>query len=295
MKDVIQNRLNIYNPKTPDEEINALKEITQEIALYSLYKAGFFQKACFLGGTNLRIVHGLDRFSEDLDFSTINSNPGFQLLPYLEQALIHMNAYGYKLTIDGKDRASKAIQSRFIKDDSIKKILTFQYVQDPRAKIKIKIEIDTNPPAGANNILEYVTFPMEFPVSSYDLPTLMSGKLHALLCRPYPKGRDWFDFLWYTSNKVKPNLLFLKNALFQLGPWKGEELKLDLDFLKNELNLKIKTIDWKDISIDVRKFISSERAETLNLWGVEFFNKMVCKLDHTLTKTDAVLSKNGRK
>jgi predicted nucleotidyltransferase component of viral defense system len=279
MKDIIQKRLQKYNPTSPDEELNALKEITQEVALYSLYKAGFFQNACFLGGTSLRILHGLDRFSEDLDFSLWKPDQNFSLDNYLDKAMVYMNAYGYDLSFDKKDLSDKAVQSRFLKDDSIKNVLTFQHIQDTRSKIKIKIEIDTNPPVGADKSVEYVNFPLDFPVAAYDLKSCMSGKIHALLCRPYVKGRDWFDLLWYISEEVRPNMLFLKNALFQMGPWKGIEIELNEKIIKDELQKKIINNDWNDIKFDVRKFLKPERAEALELWSVEFFEKKLSKLN----------------
>ncbi|MBC7429447.1 MAG: nucleotidyl transferase AbiEii/AbiGii toxin family protein [Bacteriovorax sp.] len=277
MKDIIQKRLEKYNPLGQDEELNALKEITQEVALYSLYKAGFFQDACFLGGTSLRILHGLDRFSEDLDFSLWKKDQEFSLDDYLDKAMVYMNAYGYDLSFDKKDLSDKAVQSRFIKDDSIKNVLTFKHFQDTRSKIKIKIEIDTNPPIGADRSVEYVNFPLDFPVSAYDLKSCMSGKIHALLCRPYVKGRDWYDLLWYISESVSPNLVFLKNALFQMGPWKGIEIELNENFIKNELQKKIQSLDWNDVKFDVRKFLKPEKAETLDLWSIEFFEKKIIK------------------
>lgn len=278
MKDIIQKRLEKYNPSGQDEELNALKEITQEVALYSLYKAGFFQNAYFLGGTSLRILHGLDRFSEDLDFSLWKEDHEFSLDDYLDKAMVYMNAYGYDLSFDKKDLSDKAVQSRFIKDDSIKNVLTFQHIKDTRSKIKIKIEIDTNPSVGADRTVEYVDFPLDFPVSAYDLKSCMSGKIHALLCRPYVKGRDWYDLLWYISESVSPNLVFLKNALFQMGPWKGIEIELNEKFIKSELQKKIQGLDWNDIKFDVRKFLKPEKAETLELWSTEFFNKKLLKL-----------------
>lgn len=278
MKDIIQRRLEKYNPSGQDEELNALKEITQEVALYSLYKAGFFQNACFLGGTSLRILHGLDRFSEDLDFSLWKKDQKFSLDNYLDKAMVYMNAYGYDLSFDKKDLSDMAIQSRFIKDDSIKNVLTFKHVQDTRSKIKIKIEIDTNPPVGADKTAENVNFPMDFPVAAYDLKSCMSGKIHALLCRPYVKGRDWYDLLWYISESVSPNLVFLKNALFQMGPWKGIEIELDEKFIKDKLQEKIESLEWRDIKFDVRKFLKPEKAETLELWSTEFFTKKLLRL-----------------
>lgn len=271
MKDLIQKRLEEYNAQSKEEELNALKEITQEVALYSLHKAGFFNEACFIGGTALRILHGLDRFSEDLDFSLIRPTPTFSLDTYLKKSMQEMNAYGYDLSIDEKDLSDKNIQSRFLKDDSIKNVLTFKHAQDLRSKIKIKIEIDTNPPEAATLKSEYVDFPMDFQVQSYDLPSLMSGKLHALLCRPFVKGRDWYDFSWYVTKGITPNYAQLTNALFQLGPWKGQNITVDEPFLREQLREKIETLKWKDVANDVRKFLRPAKAETLDLWNEDFF------------------------
>lgn len=279
MKDIIQNRLdNVYEIKTAEDKLNALKEITQEVALYALYKAGFFEKACFIGGTCLRIVHSLDRFSEDLDFSTKRPESHFDLDAYLEKAIKVMEPYGYNLTIDEKDLSDKSVQSRFLKDDSIKKILTFKHRQDPRQKIKIKVEIDTQPPLGAIDKVEYIDFPDDFQILAYDIPSLMSGKIHALLCRSYSKGRDWYDFSWYVKNNYSPNLKFLENALNQLGPWKGHNLEISEIFLKKALIQKVQSIDWNDVKEDVRKFLGPDKAKSIELWSPEFFESKVKKL-----------------
>jgi len=280
VKDIIQKRLEThYELNTAEDELNALKEITQEVALYALYKVGFFEKACFMGGTCLRIVHSLDRFSEDLDFSTRKVDLNFKLDEYLEKAMDIMNPYGYGLTIDEKDLADKSVQSRFLKDDSIKKVLTFKHKQDERQKIKIKVEIDTNPPEGAVEKTEFIDFPEDFQILAYDLPSLMSGKLHALLCRTYEKGRDWYDYSWYVKNNCSPNLKLLENALKQLGPWKGKDIQVDEKFLKDELVGKIESLDWEDIKKDVRKFLSPEKAQSLNIWSSAFFKSKVTKMN----------------
>jgi len=283
MKDIVERRLETYNLKTKEDEINALKEITQEILLYSFYKIGMFEKVCFLGGTNLRIIHGLQRFSEDLEFATTKKDTTFDLHSFLNEALVHINAYGYELSVDKKPPIAKTVQGLFLKDNSIKKILTFKFLQDKRAKIKIKVEVDTNPPEGADNTIEYVDFPFDFPVSSHDLPTLMAGKIHALLCRPYCKGRDWFDFLWYMSRKVAVNMTFLENALHQTGPWSKGKPKVDLTFVSTELKNKIDSIDWKDIRADVRRFLSADGAKSLESWGVPLFTSKLPILSHGLT------------
>lgn len=279
MKDIVQKRLDSYNPTNSNEELNALKEITQEISLYALYKTGFFQQASFIGGTSLRILHGLERFSEDLDFSTHQKDENFNLDSYLENAISYMNAYGYDLSIAGGENADKNIKSRFLKDDSIKKILTFQHSQDFRSKIKVKVEVDINPPLGATHKIEYVDFPLNFPVVAFDLPSLMSGKLHALLCRPFNKGRDWFDFLWYITNKTKPNYELLSNALFQLGPWKEKKIKVGEVWIKEELQNKIEKIDWKETSNDVKQFLKPNWIESLKHWNTDFFQDRVKKLN----------------
>lgn len=280
MKDIIQKRLEThYELNTAEDELNALKEITQEVALYALYKVGFFERAYFMGGTCLRIVHSLDRFSEDLDFSTRKVDPNFKLDEYLEKAIDIMSPYGYGLTIDEKDLADKSVQSRFLKDDSIKKVLTFKHKQDERQRIKIKVEIDTNPPEGAVEKTEFIDFPEDFQILAYDLPSLMSGKLHALLCRTYGKGRDWYDYSWYVKNNCSPNLKLLENALKQLGPWKGKDIQVDGKFLKDTLVGKIESLDWEDIKKDVRKFLSPEKAQSLDIWSSDFFKSKVKKMN----------------
>jgi predicted nucleotidyltransferase component of viral defense system len=279
VKDLIQSRLDTrYALKTAEDELNALKEITQEVALYALREVGFFEKACFIGGTCLRIIHGLDRFSEDLDFSTREIDPEFDLDSYLVKALEIMRPYGYGLTIDEKDLKEKNIQSRFLKDDSIKKVLTFKHKHDQRQKIKIKVEIDTAPPTGAIERREFIDFPDDGQILSYDLTSLMAGKIHALLCRSFTKGRDWYDFSWYVKNNQAPNLVLLENAMNQFGPWKDQGIHVSEKFLKDSLVEKVRSLDWDDVKNDVRKFLSPDKAKSLELWNAEFFESKVLKL-----------------
>jgi predicted nucleotidyltransferase component of viral defense system len=279
VKDIIQRRLEShYELKTAEDELNALKEITQEVALYALNQVGFFEKASFMGGTCLRIIHSLDRFSEDLDFSTREIEQELPLDDYLERAMEVMKPYGYDLTIDSKDLDNKSVKSRFLKDESIKKILTFKHKHDQRKKIKIKVEIDTSPPQGATENIEFVDFPEDFQVVVYDLPSLMAGKLHALLCRPYSKGRDWYDFSWYVKNNCSPNLRLLENSLKQLGPWMNRNIHFDSEFIKKTLIEKIDSLDWDDIKADVRVFLMPDKAKSLDIWSAEYFKSKVKKM-----------------
>ena len=144
-----------------------------------------------------------------------------------------------------------------------------------KVKVKIKIEIDTTPPAGATEKSEYVDFPDDFQILAHDLPSLMSGKIHALLCRPYTKGRDWYDFSWYIKNKHFPNLILLENALNQLGPWREKNIKVDKLFLRDALFEKIDSLNWDDVKRDVRKFLSPEKAKSLEIWSADFFKSKV--------------------
>ena len=277
MKDIIQTKLISYNSQTAEDEENALKEITQEVVLYALHQSGFFQEARFQGGTCLRIVHGLDRFSEDLDFALTMPNPNFDLETYLQASTKILAAYGYNIEVAGKDRASN-VRTRFLKDDSIKRLLNFSYYADAKSKIKIKVEIDINPPTGAINEVAFVDFPTDFAIAVHDLPSLFAGKCHALLCREYTKGRDWYDFSWYVSKGVKPNRPLLSSALYQTGPWQGQSFELSDSALQKMLLERIGEINWSNAVKDVAKFLRPEKRTTTALWAEPFFAAKVEKM-----------------
>lgn len=278
MNDVIQQKLKSYDPSSSREEENALKEISQEVILYALKQSGFFEHAVFLGGTCLRIVHGLDRFSEDLDFSLKKADPAFEFSFYIEKIAEVMELYGYEIKVSGKDKTDSNIKSRFLKDESIKKILSFKHIQDSRRKIQIKVEIDVNPPSYSGIESNYLDFPTEFMIITHDLPSLMAGKCHALLCREYTKGRDWYDFLWYIRNNIKLNRAMLADALNQEGPWKGLSENVLNNWILEKLELRIKNLNWEEARRDVEIFLSNEKKETLKLWSEDFFLKRLKKM-----------------
>lgn len=269
---IIQDKLDSYQCASTQEEDYALKEITQELILSSLYNAGFFKRAAFQGGTALRILYGLRRFSEDLDFALLEPDQKFDLSSYLSSVNGELKAFGYDIKIEGRSSAS-ALQHTFLKDDSLGRLLNVQYPKSdgPKRTLKIKLEVDTNPPAGAKAETKFLDFPINFSVTTHDLPSLFAGKSHALLCRDYVKGRDWFDFLWYVGQKVKPNLDFLSHALHQLGPWKGKNLKVDMKFYGKEMANKINEIDWKKAKVDVERFLRPVDLKSLELWNEDFF------------------------
>lgn len=277
MKDLIQKQLEKYAAGTEQDEENALKEITQEICLYALSKTGFFERAAFQGGTCLRIVHGVDRFSEDLDFS-LREPQRFDVVPYLTQTAKLMSAYGYELEIGGEEKADKSVQTRFLKDDSIKKIVSFKHLRDFRKKINIKIEVDTNPPLMAHDEAKFLDFPTDYSILCHDVPTLFSGKIHALLCRPHVKGRDWYDFNWYLSQRVEANYPYLSAALKQAGPWKGKKITTDKAWLTKALIQKVNETNWRKVIEDVSPFIKPHKLEEIEeLWSAAFFEMKIRK------------------
>lgn len=268
---IIKTRLEHYPIHTPDEEENALKEILQDMALYALSTTDFFSKALFQGGTALRILYGLPRFSEDLDFILQQPNKHFRWEKYSDQIQKTLLLYDMHPEIADRSNENNAIQKLFLKDDSIGKVLHFNVDFQNRKKLFIKLEIDTNPPLGSTEVMRYLDFPIDYAVATQDLSSNFAGKCHALLCRQYVKGRDWFDFSWYITKKTAINFTFLQNALFQAGPWAGHAMAVDKEWLMRALEDKIKIIDWQAVSQEVRRFLTERDRAGLNVWGVDFF------------------------
>lgn len=275
--DLIKQRLASYQCTTPFEEELALKEISQEVILMGLSRQDFFSAAEFHGGTALRIFYGLQRFSEDLDFALLTPDPSFSLTPYLENLSDELRAFGYEFEIKDRSKADNVVKKAFLKDDSIGKIFLLKRSWIPR-KLTIKLEIDSNPPLGADTEIKYLDFPSPFGVRTKNLRSSFAGKLHALLCRNYIKGRDWYDFIWYVSRKTDINFLLLENALKQNGPWKNKAIKVDANWLVDAMNAKINEIDWKKAAEDIAPFIRSSEQISLRVWGRDFFQAEVDKM-----------------
>jgi predicted nucleotidyltransferase component of viral defense system len=277
---LIQDRLDSYNCKSNLEEEHAIREITQEVALAALGRTEFFKQALFQGGTCLRIFYGLNRFSEDMDFILKEANRDFRLQPHLQAVSDELKAYGYDIAITDRSKAGVAVRKAFLKDDSLARVLQLQYVGtsgSPR-KIRVKFEVDTNPPSGSGMEVKYVDFPFISSVAVQDKPSLFAGKLHALLCREYVKGRDWYDFLWYTSQKPSINYTFLRSALKQQGPWQGDDFEVDWNWCVKQLEAKIESIDWGAARDDVRRFVQAAEQPSLELWSRDVFLSQLGKI-----------------
>ena len=279
MIELIQQRLDSYKASNPVAEEQATKEILQELALYSLWRAGFFEVAAFQGGTSLRILHKLPRFSEDLDFILKQPDPKFEWGGYLDQLLKGLEEFGLQSEVLDKSQMAQNIKKALLKDNSVTNQLSLAFYQGhPDRKLNIKLEIDINPPDGSHFEYSYLDFPLDFEICHQDLSSNFSLKIHALLCRPYLKGRDWYDFNWYVKQNIRPNLPLLQAALIQYGPWKGQEIEIDADWLNHTLLEKVAAIDWSEATQDVERFLNTTEKESLKLWSSRFFNKKVERL-----------------
>jgi len=277
---MIQDRLDSYGCRSTLEEEQALREITQEIVLAALGRTDFFQKSAFQGGTCLRIFYGMNRFSEDLDFALQGPAASFALKPYLDALARELTAFGYGLEMDDRSKVDQAVRMAFVKDDSLGNLLRLNYkpATGPLRKLRIKLEVDTNPPTGATFETKYLDFPFPSAVCVFDLPSLFAGKLHALLCRDYLKGRDWYDFIWYTARKAPANYALLSSALDQIGPWQGQAVRADRLWCIGQLRARVEATDWKQAREDVRRFVKSNELPSLDLWSREFLLHQADKL-----------------
>lgn len=268
---VIQEKLLAYQCKTLLEQENALKEIMQEIALMALSRAGFFQVAAFQGGTCLRILYGLERFSEDLDFILDKPDKNFSWYDYLNNMQEEFNAYGFELELKNREKVVGAVKTAFLKTDSQGGFLIIKDLRTNKPKLRIKLEIDTHPPEGSRYELKYLDFPLPYSIKTQDFPSLFAGKCHALLCRNYTKGRDWYDFVWYVSKQTPINFSLLNHAILQTNPRKEKFAHVTPKWFFNQLKTKIVHTDWDEAKQDVARFLRPRELATLELWSKDFF------------------------
>ena len=256
--------LKSYEINNTNDEINALKEIIQELVLSGLSRSGFFNEAAFYGGTALRIFYKLDRFSEDLDFALLKTNKDFDLSKYFIFIEKELQAYGINLEISTKQKQKTTnISSDFLKGDTIEHILKFfssgknhQYNQILK-DIKIKLEVDINPPFGATYEMKYKLLPSPHQIRLYDKSSLFAGKIHAILCRNWhsrTKGRDLYDYVFFLANNVNVNLELLRNKLID-SKYINKNDDFNIDILKDMLTNKFKEIDYKNAKEDVIPFV----------------------------------------
>ena len=281
----IHQMLNGYSDTMP--EIDKLREILQQTALLGLARHQFFEHAAFYGGTALRILYGLDRYSEDLDFSLLKPNPNFDFLPFLHGMHQELLGMGFELDISPRKKNEETgIWSAFLKGNTLSMLLSIHEKTKlkgihPEHKIQIKLEIDTDPPLfhlPLENKL--VKNPVPFYVSTYAIVDLFAGKMHAALCRNWKnrvKGRDWYDVIWYIQSGIPVNLQYLRERMKQIKNLSPEE-KFGRQELLKRLHVKIDEIDWESAKADVAMFIPDKQR--LAIWSAPFFHDLI---DHLRT------------
>jgi predicted nucleotidyltransferase component of viral defense system len=276
---IIEQMLQKYQFKTIEERKNAIKEIIQEIVLSGLGRTNFFTKAAFYGGTALRIFYGLNRFSEDLDFSLLVSDFSFKFDDYISVLNDEVESLGLKLDIKEKIKQEETnIKSVFLKGNTKEHFLVFYpNINDEASilhadeKIKVKFEIDINPPKYATTEIKNRLLPSPYQVRVYDLPSLFAGKIDALLSRSWKnrvKGRDFYDYVFFLAMDVPVNIKHLKDRLVQS---KYIDYSFDLNQLSliKLLNNKFKMVDYNEAKRDVIPFIKN--IKEIELWSSEFF------------------------
>ena len=277
---MIKEWMDSYAPKTVQETEQALREIMQEITLAGLYRSNFFKEAAFYGGTALRIFHGLNRFSEDLDFSLLEKNSAFELAPYLEGVKNEFSALGMHVTFIQKSKAAtSAIDSAFLKSETLWGELLVetnlpQFSLSQKPSIKIKLEVDTQPPLLFETENKLLIKPFSFYVNCFTLSYLFAGKMHALLFRKWKervKGRDWYDLDWYIKKGVHVNLEHLTERARESGDWREPSLtKAQLHHLLIE---RIRSLDMNRVKEDVIRFIPN--PQELDIWSPNYFEQLI--------------------
>lgn len=278
MNSIIEQMLQQHETETLTDKKNGIKEVVQEIVLCGLSRAGFFKEAAFYDGTALRIFHGLDRFSEDLDFSLMAPAPGFDLPRYLPALERELAAYGFNFRVEDRAKAIDSdIRSAFLKGNTREHMLVF-YADERLARsfsgndtIKIKFEVDTTPPAYATFERKYRLLPIPYEVNLYDMPSLFAGKLHAVICRAWKsrvKGRDLYDYVFYLSQGTPVNLRHLNARLVDSG-FDGAREEMTLEEIKDVLYRRFESIDYDQARQDVLPFIKNPSA--VEIWSKDFF------------------------
>lgn len=278
MNEVLETMLRKYQATNAEERENAIKEILQEVALAGLSRAGFFHVAAFYGGTCLRLFHGLNRFSEDLDFALLAKDPSFRLEDYFSAMQKEFRSLGIEVEMSLKSKGEQSdVQSAFIKGNTLTLLLHFFQAKSSEnsapsnQKIKVKFEVDLDHPSGGSTEVRYRLLPSPYEVLVFDEATLFAGKIHAILCREYKsrvKGRDYYDYLFYTAKGTPINLIYLENKLRNTGVFL-QEAPLTLETVKQMLAERFASVDYESAKEDVQRFIHDKQS--LELWKKELF------------------------
>lgn len=267
IENVYGTMLSAYDITTEQKRRNAIFEVNQQIILAGLYNGGFFEKAAFYGGTCLRIFHRLQRFSEDLDFSLLQSDENFDFTQYFQPIIDQFSMVGRSVEIKKKDKKNFGkVESAFLKDNTDVYDISFQTDRS----IKIKIEVDTLPPLHFKTEQKLLILPFSFMTRCYTLPDLFAGKMHALVYRAWKnrvKGRDWYDFEWYVRHGIPLDFDHLAERILQFN-----HETIDRESFMILLKDKLASTNIEQVKKDVLPFI--KHPEELNIWSNDYFQQL---------------------
>ncbi|KAA6343733.1 hypothetical protein EZS27_008611 [termite gut metagenome] len=274
---IFENMMSRYEIRTKDDYTNALHEVMQQTALAGLYRGGFFNRTAFYGGTCLRIFYGLQRFSEDMDFSLLQADESFRLENYFDAITAEFQLLGREIIIMRKEKKIQTnVESAFLKDNT--EIYNLAFTTEKN--VKIKIEVDMQPPVGFLTEHKLLLLPFSFMVRCYTLPDLYAGKMHALLFRAWKsrvKGRDWYDFEWYIRNDIALNFKHLQQRVEQINSIKNEDFSCAI--FQNMLKEKILKTDINIVKNDVHPFIKN--PSEIDKWTTDYFLQLVDMINFT--------------
>ena len=284
---MIKEWMEEYDPQNEEEIISALREIMQEITLAALSRTDFFERAAFYGGTALRIFYALDRYSEDLDFSLLSPDSNFSIEPYFKAILDEFKSLGLTVTIKEKKKTKhSAIDSAFLKAETIWQEIILQDVikeagiKSSNRTLRIKIEIDLEPPVNFQTEQKLLIRPFSFYVKCFTQPSLFAGKMHALLFRKWKnrvKGRDWYDLEWYIKKGIPLDKSHFLTRAIDTNDW--QEDKISTEQVLKLLEEKIDLVSFSSIKDDIRRFIRND--EVLDIWSPDYFKALIRKMQFT--------------
>jgi len=285
MNTLLQSLLAGYTLDTSRDYHRALREVIQHVALLGLWRARFFERAAFYGGTALRIFYGLPRYSEDMDFSLVEPDPAFSIEAFASPLVQELTSFGFAAEVNRKDKpAHRRVESAFLKTNTRVSMLHIGAPEGLTARLhrdallKVKLEVDIDPPPHATTEMRTVRVPIPFQVRLYDMPSLFAGKLHAVMCRSWKsriKGRDFFDLVWFVGMKVPCNIAHLRARMVQSGDLDADQ-PLDHATLIRMLHHRIEGISIPEAAHDVTPFLSDPQAT--QLWSDDFFHETVDRI-----------------
>ncbi|MCD8201526.1 MAG: nucleotidyl transferase AbiEii/AbiGii toxin family protein [Clostridia bacterium] len=283
VRSILDDMLKKYGLNGPTEMRAAYREVVQEIILYGLYRGGFFKKAAFYGGTALRIFHGLDRFSEDLDFSLMLPDESFRLSDYFDELRATLALFDMNFAVEEKNKKEGNIRVAVAKGNTKELVMLFfsndfEESVSPYEVTRVKFEINVNPPQGAAYELIPKRTPYIHEARLYDMPSMFANKIDAVLSRGWKnrmKGRDLYDYLFFLSKDVPVNMELLKNVMIFSGR-ADEGLSLTKESLVGMLEKKFAEIDFESAKSDLANFVKD--MSVLDDWDAGFFCRVTEKL-----------------